>query len=253
MLTNREKYIKTFFIPTTKKEGVEYLEESVVDDIVKRISDIGNRIGFIGTNISQDKNKSEKRKHKYDVWIAKEVKKDLSLLDRTIDLRLIIDWAVDNKIDLFSYSFESAYNEQMNWHITLMSAHGVGEIKIQDIDKDRIVFRFSDKKHFLYLLNEKDLEYEGRKMGHCVNGSNYKSNVKNNSSILLSLRDEKNEPHVTIEINTSSSSVVQQQGKGNKIPIDKYLKLIKEFVMYASNFNEVDSELLNVLNPELLF
>jgi hypothetical protein len=255
MLTNREEYIKTFFIPLIKKEGIIYISNEDAEEIVKKISDIGNRIGFIGTNISQDKNKSEKRKHKYDVWIAKEVKKDLTLLDRSIDLRLIIDWAVENKIDLFSYSFEDAYTEQMNWHINLMVSHGVEEIKIPEIDKERIVFRFSDKNHFLYLLNEKDLEYEGKKMGHCVGGQNYKSNMKNGSSLILSLRDQNNDPHVTIEIQTSSSMVVQQQGKGNKKPINKYLQLLKEFIMYASNFPGLENEdvdVLKILNPHLL-
>lgn len=229
------------------------MSDEDAEEIVHRISEIGNRIGFIGTNISQDKNKSEKRKHKYDVWIAKEVKKDLTLLDRSIDLRLIIDWSVENKIDLFAYSFEDAYAAQMNWHINLMTSHGVKEIDIKEIDKDRIVFRFSDNKHFLYLLNDKDLDYEGKKMGHCVGGSNYKSNVKNSSSLLLSLRDQNNEPHVTIEIQTSSSMVVQQQGKGNKRPIDKYLHLLKEFIMYASNFPGIENEdVLKVLNPQLV-
>ena len=101
MLTKREEYIRSFFIPTQKKEGVIYISESEANEIVKKISSIGNSIGFVGHNTTQDSSKLEKRKHKYDVWIAKEVKKDLSLLDRTIDLRLIIDWAVDNKIDLF--------------------------------------------------------------------------------------------------------------------------------------------------------
>ena len=250
MLTKREEYIKTFFIPTSKKEGVEYMSENEAEEIVKKISDIGNRIGFIGTNVSQDRAKSEQRKHKYDVWIAKEAKKDLTILDRSIDIRLIIDWAYENKVDLFSHTFESAYAEQAEWHSSLIYKYGLEDIKIPELDNSRIVFRFSDNSHFLYLLKESDLAYEGAKMGHCVGSGGYTSRIRNKTSIILSLRDKNNEPHATIEIQTSTCMVVQQQGKGNKAPIDKYLALFKEFVMYSTNFTEIEKkDVLKVLNP----
>lgn len=45
------------------------------------------------------------------------------------------------------------------------------------------------------------LKDEGQKMGHCVGG--YHSNVQHGHSMILSLRDDKNEPHGTMEINPS--------------------------------------------------
>ncbi len=173
MLTKREEFIKTFFIPTQKKEGMNYMSDSEAENIVKKISNIGNSFGFIGQNLSQDSSKSEKRKHKYDVWIAKEAKKDISILDRNIDLRLIIDWATDTKADLFSYNFQEAFTEQNSWHQNMLSQYAIEDIKIPDLDHNRIVFRFSDKKNFLYLLSANDLKYEGQIMGHCVGGQNY--------------------------------------------------------------------------------
>ena len=253
MLTKREEFIKTFFIPSQKKEGISYMSELEAEKIVNKISAIGNSMGFIGNNVSKNSSKLEKRKHKYDVWIAKEVKKDLDILNRTIDLRLIIDWATDTKADLFAYDFQESFIEQSTWHQEMMNQYNIEDIKIPEVDHNRIVFRFSDKKHFLYLLTSDDLRFEGKIMGHCVGGNNYKTKVKNKTSMIISLRDESNEPHVTIEIDISSSQVVQQYGKGNKEPIKKYQKLLKEFVLYASNFSGIeDPETLKFLNMHFL-
>lgn len=253
MLTKREEYIKSFFIPINKKDDVGYMSESDAEKIVKKISNIGNSLGFIGQNISQDNKKNENRKHKYDVWIAKEAKKDLDILNRTIDLRLIIDWATDTKADLFAYDFSEAFKEQTIWHQQMLQSLDIEDLIIPDLNQNRIIFRFSDKKHFLYLLSADELKYEGQSMGHCVGGSNYKSKVKNKISLIVSLRDENNKSHITIEIDIKSSQVVQQYGKGNKEPISKYQKLLKEFVLYASNFKEIENpEVLKFLNLHLL-
>ncbi len=253
MLTKREEYIKTFFVPLQKKEGVEYMSDLEAENLVKKISDIGQKLGFIGQNLSQDSSKSNKRHHKYDVWIAKEAKKNLSILDRIIDLRLIIDWAVDTKANLFAYDFQEANNEQSQWHQEMLKQYEIEDIKIPNIDQDRIVFRFSDKKHFLYLLSPLDLKYEGQTMGHCVGGQNYKSKIKNKLSLLLSLRDQNNEPHVTIEIDVKSAQAIQESGKGNKEPVQKYKKLLKEFVLYVSNFKGIENpETLKFLNIHFL-
>lgn len=253
MLTKREEYIKTFFIPVQKKEGVEYMSSQEAENIVKRISLIGNNLGFVGVNASQNENKAEKRKHKYDVWIAKEVKKNLSILDRVFDLRFIIDWAVETKANLFAFNFEEAFKEQATWHQNMLAQYEIKSLDIPSIDLNRVVFRFSDKKHFLYLLDSSDLTYEGKNMGHCVGGQNYKQKIKNKTSLILSLRDEENKPHVTIEIDVKSAQVVQQYGKGNKEPVLKYLKLLKEFVLYASNFKDIKNpEILKFLNMHFL-
>lgn len=253
MLTKREEFIKNIFLPIQKKEGINYMSEFEAEKIVKKISNIGNGLGFVGVNLSNNSSKSESRKHKYDVWIAKEAKKNIVILDRIIDLRLIIDWAIDTKADLFAYNFDDAFIEQNNWHNQMLTKYKIEDIKIPLIDHDRIIFRFSDKKHFLYLLSADDLKYEGKIMGHCVGGQNYKSKVKNKTSMILSLRDQVNEPHVTIEIDIASSQVVQQYGKGNKEPIQKYQKLLKEFVLYASNFKDIkEPETLKFLNMHFL-
>jgi hypothetical protein len=244
-LTKREEYIKkTFFSKTPSKYA---------DELVKKISDIGRSIGFIGVNINQDESKSEKRKHKYDVWISKEVKKDVSIIDKVIELRLIIDWASETNADIFKFNFEQAYLAQETWHEDMRKKHLVEDLDIPSIDEDRIIFRFSDKEHFLYLLNSDDLSIEGKLMGHCVGGSNYKSKLKNKQSLIFSIRDRKNIPHVTIEVDVKSRTTIQKFGKGNKPPTEKYMQMYCEYALYASDFKDIrNREVLRFLNIDFL-
>lgn len=245
MLTKREEYIKkTFFSHLSEQESI---------DIVKKISDVGRSIGFIGVNINQDENKSEKRKHKYDVWISKEVKKDIGVIDKMIELRLIVDWASETNADIFQFDFEGAYKAQEEWHEEMRRKFLIENMDVPELDEDRIIFRFSDKEHFLYLLNAGDLKREGAIMGHCVGGNNYKSKVRNKQSLILSIRDKKNMPHVTIEVDVLSRSTIQKFGKGNKPPVDKYMQMYCEYALYASDFKGIrNKEVLKFLNINLL-
>lgn len=249
MLSNRELFIKSIFIPNDKKDGVEYMSEGEVEDIIRKISQVGESLGYVGTNLSKDDLKNNQRKHKYDVWIAKEAKKNISILDRIVDLRLIVDWAIETKIDLFAFTFQEAFESQAFWHLEMILRYEIEKINIPNIDEDRIVFRFSDKKHFLYLLNAEELKYEGKVMGHCVGGNNYKQKIKNGLSIILSIRDGKNNPHVTIEIDVPSRMVIQQQGRANQEPIKKYKNFIKEFLLFSTDFGNLDKkEIIKFLN-----
>lgn len=241
MLTSREEYIKkSFFSDLTSEEG---------NELVKKISDIGNSIGYIGGNANQNDDKAEKRKHKYDVWIAKEVKNDRNVIDKVMELRLIVDWASDTNADIFKLNFNSAYQTQVEWHEEMRRKYQIEKMNIPNLDENRIIFRFSDKEHFLYLLSEKDLKYEGAIMGHCVGGSGYKSKVKNKYSLVLSIRDKNNMPHVTIEVDVKSRKTIQKFGKSNQPPVEKYMQMYGEYALYASDFKNLhNKEVLKFLN-----
>jgi hypothetical protein len=91
-------------------------------------------------------------------------------------------------------------------------------------------------------------------MGHCV-GSNtsYAARIRGGVSAILSIRDKKNEPHVTMELDVKHSQVIQIQGKGNQEPISKYKKLIKEFVLFATNFKDIENaDTLKFLNTNFI-
>ena len=69
-----------------------------------------------------------------------------------------------------------------------------------------------------------------------------------NESLIISLRDEKNEPHVTIEIDSTTGMTIQVRGKSNADPIPKYQKMITEFAVFSSGEGEnIDKELMELM------
>lgn len=106
------------------------------------------------------------------------------------------------------------------------------------------------KNHDLEL--QRALTYEGDTMGHCVGG--YCPDVIEGKSRIYSLRDQRGEPHVTIEVQPMRGSelgryaadlpegedvaamknppnrIVQIKGKGNARPIEKYDPYTQDFV-----------------------
>jgi len=77
---------------------------------------------------------------------------------------------------------------------------------------------------------QKQLQYEGDTMGHCVGG--YCDDVLSGTARIFSLRDAKGEPHVTIEVApTDIGDVIQQiKGKQNLPPKDEYLPFVQDFI-----------------------
>jgi hypothetical protein len=77
-------------------------------------------------------------------------------------------------------------------------------------------------------------------MGHCV--ADYVSDVEDGQSVILSLRDSKNQPHVTIELanertwatagqaSVETTNIAQVKGKSNDPPVEKYWKYVDEVI-----------------------
>jgi 3-methyladenine DNA glycosylase AlkC len=91
-----------------------------------------------------------------------------------------------------------------------------------------------------------DLETEGNFMGHCV--GNYARAVKSKKTIIYSLRDNKNKPHVTIEV--TKGQIVQIQGKENKDPIQKYHAMLDEWLEAKKLHN--NETIKYITNPKKL-
>jgi hypothetical protein len=198
-LTNKEKYlIETFKID---------------EPVVKKISEIGRLVGT----------------HKYDVWIAKEVKKDPTLLNNLDGFLYIIDWAQRMRPNISTLSFEQAHAHSEEWHNTMQFDE---KAKNKDIEEDeKILYKCKDGKHYFVLLEPDELRLEGEIMRNCVGSY------------------EKNESHVTIEIDTQTGMAIQTKGKANGEPNPKYLKLITEFAIFASGYADtMDKELLELMN-----
>ncbi len=177
---------------------------------------------------------------KYAVWIAKEFKKDESII-LSEKLREVIDWAQSTSPNILSMSFVQALEKSHVYHEELKNK--VVEATDEKIDRKRIVFRCSDQKHFFYRLLPDDLKREGELMGHCIDtNSIYRERLRKGKIVILSLRDDKNLPHVTCEINLLTGESTQIQGKGNEIPVSRYLDLITEFGTWAAGDSFTDEE-----------
>lgn len=214
-LSNKEKYLLDTF-----KIDVE---------LIKKISEIGRLVGT----------------HKYDVWIAKEVRRDNTLLNNLDGFLFVLDWVQKERPNLSSFNFEQAHALSQEWHNTMQFDETVKNKDKEDDDK--ILYRCKDGIHYFVLLEAKDLATEGEIMRNCV--GSYGDKVRHGRSLIVSLRDAKNESHVTIEIDTNTGMAIQTKGKANGEPAPKYLKLITEFAIFASGYSDtMDKELLELMN-----
>ncbi len=233
-LSLREEFIKNMFFP-------KQMDELAAIDLTKKISSIGDRFGFVG-NPTND----VRRNHKYDVWIAGVVKKQLldvslsgnTILDKESELFKVLDWAIETGPNISAMSYDEALEKQKKW---LKDLKKKGVVRPPPLDLERIVYRCKNG-YFIYLLTADDLAYEAKAMTHCVNdGDTYKSAIRSRRSILVSLRDERNKPHVTIEVSLNKGitgkfggTVLQQYGKENKPPVEKYHAALREFILYSN-------------------
>ena len=213
----------------TKKEKYLINAFKLNEELVRKITEIGRLVGT----------------HKYDVWIAKEVKKDNTLLSDLDGFLFIIDWAQKATPNISSMNFEQARALSQEWHDSIEFDDTVKNKEKEDDDK--ILYRCKDDKHYFVLLEPQDLITEGEIMRNCV--GSYGDKVRHGRSLIVSLRDEKNESHVTIEIDTNTGMAIQTKGKANGEPAPKYLKLITEFAIFASGYSDtMDKELLELMN-----
>lgn len=114
---------------------------------------------------------------------------------------------------------------RMDWQ----DEDGDGAQEVQDKDFERAE---EVGPGWYKLRTSKCVEYEGAMMGHCVGG--YGDAVESGKTLIYSLRDKNNEPHVTIELapqqTAASISLEQIKGKENEPPVAKYREQVIDFL-----------------------
>ncbi len=172
-------------------------------------------------------NPTEEDKKKYP-WLNKAIdnKQEIYRLGSVFSLRLKVDMIIDwvkslNKEDedykkLDRISFEQALERHDRWMK-----------KNDDIIRDdsklvKTIYQFDDGYKIVELPDDYCKTREGQLMGHCVGKGGYTGKT------IFSLRDRKNNPHATLEL--EGNKVVQLQGKENKDVVEKYHKYIIEFI-----------------------
>jgi hypothetical protein len=137
-------------------------------------------------------------------------------------------------------------SKSKEWHGNLKTT-GKYRIFKEDKDEKRVVYVSKDNKFFFILLNPDELKVEGDIMKNCLNS--YKNKLLKGYSLIISMRDVENQPHVTIEVDVRTSSVTQVRGKANSSPSKEYMKIITEFALYVSGFEEdLDEEVVDLIN-----
>lgn len=141
----------------------------------------------------------------------------------------ISDWLAATGVNINSYSWREALEAVREWH---QQQCQVGDSEVYDhTDEDYYVF--PDGYRIVKVTSANNLEVEGNKMRHCV--GSYADRVQEGSVEIYSLRDEKNEPHVTIEVDRDGL-VEQIKGVANSEPKPEYKAKLKEWFTHDNQF-----------------
>jgi len=157
------------------------------------------------------------------------------------------DWYNATLPDIASYSVDRAIQLSDEWHETV-AAKGIGKIYEEKnivygpqwIDPDTGQENEKWRGWTIQKVStENDLETEGNRMNHCV--GSYYDQVKTGETIIYSLRDPKNEPHITMEAEINlrrpddADHFMQIFGHSNSEPKDEYKNMIRYWVKSQEN------------------
>jgi hypothetical protein len=121
------------------------------------------------------------------------------------------------------YNLSAAWKKGDEWFAWLQT---------KDADPNAVedVVTFPDGYRWVNITSCGGLDYEGQHMQHCVGGSGYDKGLEDGTTIIYSLRDPTNHPHVTVEAEAESAEshtkflrIRQIKGKQNDKPAKKYI------------------------------
>ena len=153
-----------------------------------------------------------------------------TMMVEEVELSHWADWFNDKKsptrrgVDIMQLDATQMKQKIDEWNVELASKMDQETI---DQDKGNVIYQFDNPPGWtMRLVASEECGEEGELMGHCVGG--YSSQVARGDIFILSLRDQYNKPHATIEARPDGE-IVQIQGKQNEEPIDEYKELIADF------------------------
>ncbi len=196
-------------------------------------------LGLIANLPETELSRLENRKG-FIKWLANVVE-GASRSPSTQDIRYIVDFVVgsaDAKIESYK-TFDDAYKASQEWHETL--SQGMDQ-DVEHRDDAQVIHDFKNG-YKIVDLQQCDLDAEGNAMGHCVGTYDLNQGKK-----IYSLRDARNKPHVTIEI--ENNEVEQIRGKQNKPPVEKYAKMIRGWLKITSLDYKESYDYVSIATPE---
>lgn len=129
-------------------------------------------------------------------------------------------------------SWAQALQSAQQWHAEMTAG---GSDIVEDPGHKELYLDLGSSGQWWELTGPTCLTREGDLMGHCV--ADYIDQVESGESIIYSLRDKKNEPHVTVEVSPFTNrehntgiAIEQVKGKENKPPVKKYWPQVIELL-----------------------
>jgi hypothetical protein len=95
--------------------------------------------------------------------------------------------------------------------------------------EEEVFMELADGWRLVRMKTPTALDRESDFMQHCIGGGAYDEMLRDPSMRLFSLRDHKNEPHVTVEMDIQTNKLAQVWGKANTIPKTEYAELLRPF------------------------
>lgn len=147
---------------------------------------------------------------------------EMKAADIQLALPSMRDWFLAMHPDLSTMTWLQAVAASSVWHSRFKMV-GFGD----PVPAAFVVLRFSDGWTLQRLTEKADLAREGMSMAHCVGGpprgngvrdgdSSYWQDIRDDRSVILSLRDPEGMPKATVEMRQEDGHVVQVQG-----PLDR--------------------------------
>ena len=182
------------------------------------------------------------------IWIQKRInqqkQKQIEISQDTVDL--IIDW--------FNYSIEHIHNfdkkfykitwdeaikAQEKWHKTFHKK----KRHIVDDENTKFVYQCSKDYAIYQILTQDGLDYESAQMNHCVQTYSLKRYD------IYSLRDQKNNSHMTIAFYNHDNKIHQIKLKNNRTMTVDYLNIIFNWLSQKTKLKDIikDLDLNNIV------
>lgn len=156
------------------------------------------------------------------------------VLDAALEQRItpVLDYMLDlvtQKPDanIAAIGFEVAEQRSVKWHQEMQRRAPPTPV---EEDGAQIIKTYTDGYTWRRVVGRAAMDREGNAMGHCVGRLSYYQMVIRAKTEIVSLRDQQNEPHVTIEIGRGGTTIHQIKGKANKDVLPKYLPYVEDFL-----------------------
>ena len=136
--------------------------------------------------------------------------------------------------NLARLSAEDAFQHAEQWHADIAVRAKKQAVDAQeDWANVHPVMHWPDGYEMVRLTSEKALDYESDRLNHCVGRGGYDKGVREGTIFIYSLRNEANQPFVSLEVNPATKEVKQIKSTANGAPPDTVWSHIKDFILQS--------------------